>query len=69
MIAFRTYDSVRFQGPDNSEIKLRADESGLVVTVTGPDGPVACHPLTPSDTEILQQFLGEALPMWDKDEI
>lgn len=69
MIVSKTGDSARFRRPDKSEITLKADEYGVAVTVTDPDGLVVYYPLTPSDTELLHKFLGEALPMWDKDEI
>lgn len=69
MIAFKTDGSVRFRHTDKSEIRLQADEYGVTITVTDPDGVVVYYPLTPSDTEIVHQFLGEALPIWDKDEI
>lgn len=69
MIASKTSDSARFRRSDGSEIRLQADEYGLAITVIDPDGLVAYFPLTPSDTELMHQFLGEALPMWDKDEI
>jgi hypothetical protein len=69
VITSKTDDSIRFRRTDKSEIKVQADGYGLAVTVTDPDGLVAYYPLTPSDTAILHQFLGEALPMWDKDEI
>lgn len=69
MIASKTSDSLRFQRPDKSEIRVRADEYGLTVTVTDTDGHVVYYPLTPSDAVIMYQFLGEALPTWDKDEI
>lgn len=69
MITSKTDDSVRFRRSDKSEIKVQADGYGLAVTVTDPDELVAYFPLTPSDAVILHQFLGETLPMWDKDEI
>lgn len=69
MITSKTKDSMRFKRSDESQIQVKADQYGVAVIVTDPDGHVSYFPLTPSDTEILHQFLGEALPMWDKDEI
>lgn len=69
MITSKTDNSVRFRRPDKSEIKLQADEYGVAITVSDPDGVVVYFPLTPSDTEMVHQFLDEVLPMWDKDEI
>lgn len=69
MITSKTDDSVRFRRPDKSEVRLQADEYGVAITVTDPNGTVAHYPLTPSDTELVHQFLGEVLPIWDKDEI
>lgn len=60
---------MRFKRSDGSAIHVQADQYGLLITLTDPEGYVSYFPLTPSDTEILDQFLGEALPMWDKDEI
>lgn len=54
---------------DDSQIQVQADQYGLVITITDPTGYVSYFPLTPSDTGLFHQFLGEALPMWDKDEI
>jgi hypothetical protein len=68
MITSRTKDSLRFKRTDGM-IQVQADQYGLVVTLTDPDGYVSLFPFTPSDTEILHQFLGESLPMWDQDEI
>lgn len=69
MITSKTKDSLRFKRSGGSHMQVQADQSGLLITLTDPDGYVSYFPLTPSDTEILDQFLGEALPMWDKDEI
>lgn len=69
MITSKTKDSMRFKRSDKSQIQVQADQYGLAVTVTDPHGYVAYFPLTPSDTELLHQFLGEVLPMWDKDEL
>lgn len=69
MIVSKTDDSIRFRRSDKTEIRVQADGYGLEVAVSDPDGLVTYFPLTPSDTAILHQFLGEALPMWDKDEI
>lgn len=69
MITSKTKDSMRFKRSDGSQVQVQSDQYGLAVTVTDPEGYVSYFPLTPSDTAILHQFLGEALPMWDKDEI
>lgn len=69
MIVSKTEKSVGLRYTEKSQIKLQADQYGVSITVSDPDGHVVYYPLTPSDTEIVHQFLGEVLPMWDKDEI